>query len=357
MTMTLTAPELDAAASRSRLVVIGNGMAGARAVEEILARGGGDQFEVVVFGEEPYGNYNRILLSEVLAGSAATSEIYLNPVDWYAENDVTFHCGVRVVRVDRFARLVYGNDGSMGHYDKLVIATGSRSFSPPLEGMWQDLKTLTPGVFGFRGLDDTAEMMRHAPEHDVAVVIGGGLLGLEAARGLQNHGMQAHVVHAAPTLMNQQLDAQAGKILQRSVEKLGIKVHCNARTTAVLGETEVSGVQFADGTTIDCDMVVMTAGIRPNVELARRAGLTVERAIVVDDQMRSVDDDDVYVVGECAQHRGELYGVVAPLWEQAGVLADHITGATLKAAYHGWRIATKLKVAGVDVASMGIKEP
>ncbi|NHC12951.1 NAD(P)/FAD-dependent oxidoreductase [Motilibacter sp. E257] len=355
--MTLTAPEPTRPDTRSRLVVIGNGMAGARAVEEVLARGGGDLFAVEVFGEEPYGNYNRILLSEVLAGNAATEEIYLNPVEWYAEHGVTFHCGVRVVRVDRFAKLVYGNDGSIVRYDKLVIATGSRSFFPPLEGMWQDLKTLTPGVFGFRGLDDTAEMMRHAPDHDVAVVIGGGLLGLEAARGLQNYGMTTHVVHAAPTLMNQQLDAQAGRILQRSVEKLGITVHCNVRTTAVLGEEKVTGVRFGDGSALDCDMVVMTAGIRPNVELARRAGLTVERAIVVDDQLRSVDDDDVYVVGECAQHRGQVYGLVAPLWEQAGVLADHLTGVNPRASYHGSRVATKLKVAGVDVAAMGLKEP
>ena len=341
----------------TRLVVVGNGMAGARAVEEIVSRTRRDTFDVTVFGEEPYGNYNRIMLSEVLAGNAMTDEIFLNPIDWYSDNDVTLHAGVRVVRVDRYAKLVYSNDGQIVPYDKLILATGSRSFFPPLDGMWVDLKTLLPGVFGFRGLDDTGEMMQFARGHSTAVVIGGGLLGLEAARGLQANGMQVHVVHGSATLMNQQLDEEAGRILQRSVEKLGITVHCGARTTRVLGEDRVTGVEFADGTVLDADMVVMTAGIRPNVELARRAGLTVERAIVVDDQMRSVDDDDVYVVGECAQHRGEVYGLVAPLWEQAVVLADHISGRNPAAAYHGSRTATKLKVAGVDVAAMGIKAP
>jgi nitrite reductase (NADH) large subunit len=184
MTTTLHVPadRPPPTATRCRLVVVGNGMAGARAVEEILARGGGDTFSITVFGEEPYGNYNRIMLSEVLAGNAATEEIFLNPLDWYVENGVTLHAGVRVVRVDRFARLVYANDGQIVSYDKLILATGSRSFFPPLDGMWVDLKTLRPGVFGFRGLDDTADMLRFAEGHDTAVVIGGGLLGLEAAR-------------------------------------------------------------------------------------------------------------------------------------------------------------------------------
>ncbi len=343
--------------ARQQLVLVGNGMAGARTVEEILSRGGGEQFDILVFGEEPYGNYNRIMLSEVLAGNAATDEIFLNPVEWYAENGVTLKAGVRVVRVDRYARLVYADDGTIVRYDKLILATGSRSFFPPMDGMWLDDTTLKPGVFGFRGLNDTLEMVKHAAEHEVAVVIGGGLLGLEAARGLQGHGVTTHVVHAAPSLMNQQLDDQAASILRRSVEKLGIAVHLDVRTTTILGDEVVEGVEFANGLSLPCDMVVMTAGIRPNVGLAARAGLSVERAIVVDDQMRSVDDDSVYVVGECAQHRGEVYGLVAPLWEQAAVLADHITGSNLTSAYHGSRLATKLKVAGVDVAAMGLKAP
>jgi len=339
------------------LVVIGNGMAGARAVEEILARGGSGQFRITMFGDEPYGNYNRIMLSHVLAGEGS-DEIYLNPLEWYAENDITLHSGVRVVRVDRFARKVFADDGTVLSYDKLIIATGSRTFFPPMDGMWVDDRTLTPGVFGFRTMDDTTAMLDYARDHHSAVVIGGGLLGLEAAYGLQQHGLAVHVVQGGPVLMNQQLDEEAGAILRRVLEtKLGIQVHTGQRPSAVRSTGSVAGVVLGDGSTIDADMVVVTAGIRPNVGLGVVSGLTVERAIVVDDQMRSVDDPDIYVVGECAQHRGQVYGLVAPLWEQAAVLADHITGTDVEAAYHGSRNATKLKVAGVDVATMGIMRP
>jgi len=196
---------------RLDLVVIGNGMAGARAVEEILARGGGERFRITMFGDEPYGNYNRIMLSHVLAGQDA-DEIYLNPVDWYAENDITLHAGVRVVRVDRFARKVLADNGAVLAYDKLIIATGSRTFFPPMDGMWVDDRTLTPGVFGFRTMDDTTAMLDYARDHHSAVVIGGGLLGLEAAYGLQQHGLAVHVVQGGPVLMNQQLDEEAGAI-------------------------------------------------------------------------------------------------------------------------------------------------
>jgi nitrite reductase (NADH) large subunit len=342
----------------SRLVVVGNGMAGIRAIEEILARGGGETYDVTVFGDEPYGNYNRILLSNVLAGSDDPAEIYLNALDWYADNHIDLKAGVRVVRIDAFARVVHADDGTSMRYDKLILATGSRSFFPPMTGLWADDKTLADGVFGFRTLDDTASMIAEAATRTKAVVIGGGLLGLEAARGLQNRGLMVDVVHAGPTLMNAQLDDLAGAILRRSVESLGIGVHTGKRTTEVLvSDGRLTGIAFSDGEHLDCDMLVIAAGIRPNVGLAQRAGLTVERAIVTDDHMRSVDDDDIYVVGECAQHRGQVYGLVAPLWEQAKVLADHLTGADPRSAYHGSRIATKLKVAGVDVASMGIKAP
>ncbi|OBJ50523.1 nitrite reductase large subunit [Mycobacterium sp. 1423905.2] len=333
-------------------------MAGARAVEEILARGGGEKFAITVFGDEPYGNYNRILLSNVLAGADDAKEIYLNPLDWYAENDIDLRAGVRVVRVNPFAHLVYADDGTILRYDKLILATGSRSFFPPIEGIWQDDKTLAPGVFGFRSLDDCATMIEFAQGRSKAAVIGGGLLGLEAARGLQNRGLQTAVVQGGPALMNAQLDDQGSGILRRLVEALGIEVLTGKRTTRMLRHDGLpSAIEFTDGTQLACDMVVLAAGIRPNVGLAQRAGLTVERAIVVDDQMRSIDDDDIYVVGECAQHRGQVYGLVAPLWEQCAVLADHLTGTNPKAAYHGSRTATKLKVAGVDVAAMGVKSP
>lgn len=341
-----------------RLVVVGNGMAGIRAIEEVLARDAGETFDITVFGDEPYGNYNRILLSNVLAGSDDPAEIYLNALDWYSDNRIDLRAGVRVVRVDTFAHLVHADDGTSMRYDKLILATGSRSFFPPMKGLWADDKNLADGVYGFRTLDDTSAMIAEAGMRTKAVVIGGGLLGLEAARGLQNRGLTVDVVHAGPVLMNAQLDDLAGAILRKSVESLGIGVHTNMRTTEVfVDDGRLTGIAFADGTRLDCDMLVIAAGIRPNVGLAQRAGLTVERAIVTDDHMRSVDDDDVYVVGECAQHRGQVYGLVAPLWEQAKVLADHLTGSDPAATYHGSRVATKLKVAGVDVASMGIKAP
>ncbi|RSM70026.1 NAD(P)/FAD-dependent oxidoreductase [Kibdelosporangium aridum] len=344
-------------ATRRRLIVVGNGMAGARTVEEILRRGGGDRFEITMFGEEPYGNYNRILLSNVLSGVEDESDIFLNALDWYRDNGITLHAGRAVQRIDRFAKAVRADDGTVTRYDKLIIATGSVPFVPDIPGMRSPHRGFHQGVFRFRTIDDTRAMIRYARDHERAVVIGGGLLGLEAARGLQQHGVHVVLVHAAGHLMNQQLDGQAGAILRRSVEQLGIDVMVGARTTAILGKQSVSGIQLGDGRTVPCDMVVVAAGIRANAELAATSGLPVERGIVVDDQMRVLDEPDVYAVGECAQHRGQVYGLVAPLWEQARVLADHITGADPKAAYHGSRTATKLKVAGVDVAAMGIKEP
>ncbi|WP_099021382.1 nitrite reductase large subunit NirB [Mycolicibacterium palauense] len=362
MTATVSAGSNGHAGStaKARLVVVGNGMAGIRAIEEVLTRGGAEKYSITVFGDEPYGNYNRILLSNVLAGSDDPAEIYLNALDWYTEHEIDLRAGVRVVRIDTYAHLVYADDGTAMRYDKLILATGSRSFFPPMTGLWRDDKTLADGVFGFRTLDDTSAMIAEAATRTKAVVIGGGLLGLEAARGLQNRGLTVDVVHAGPTLMNAQLDDLAGNILRNSVEALGIGVHTEKRTTEVLVDDptgRLAGIVFSDGERLDCDMLVIAAGIRPNVGLAMRAGLTVERAIVADDHMRSVDDDDIYVVGECAQHRGQVYGLVAPLWEQARVLADHLTGTDPGAAYHGSRVATKLKVAGVDVAAMGVKTP
>ncbi|GAA1034039.1 NADPH-nitrite reductase [Virgisporangium ochraceum] len=338
-----------------RLVVIGNGMAGARTVEEVLKRT--DQFSITMFGEEPYGNYNRILLSNVLSGAEDESDIFLNSLAWYEENGIDLRAATRVERIDRHAKTVLASDGSVTHYDKLIIATGSTPFVPPIEGMRNPKRGFHQGVFTFRTIDDTRAMIRYARDHERAVVIGGGLLGLEAARGLQQYGVDVTLVHAMGHLMNTQLDVQAGGILRGSVEKIGITVELDAMTTAVVGTEKVEGVRFADGRTIPCDMVVVAAGIRPNTALAEVSGLRVERAIVVDDQLRVLDEPDIYAVGECVQHRGATYGLVAPLWEQATVLADHLTGANPDAAYHGSRTATKLKVAGVDVAAMGVTAP
>ncbi len=356
----------DSPDERRRLVVVGNGMAGARAVEEILERDGAQQFSITMLGDEPYGNYNRIMLSHVLSGEEREADIFLNTIEWYQDNDITLLAGARATRIDRFAKLVHAVDAAgarfMTPYDVLIIATGSNSFMPSMEGLrmgGEGTGPLKPGVFAFRTIDDTRAMIAYAglEHHTAAAVIGGGLLGLEAARGLQGYGLQVDVVHAGPHLMNAQVGPQAGEILRQSVEKLGIAVHLKARTTAILGEEKVTGIWLLEHPAITCDMVVVAAGIRPNVELAVTSGFTVERAIVVDDQMRTQDDDDVYAVGECVQHRGEVYGLVAPLWEQAAVLADHLTGRNLQAAYHGSRTATKLKVAGVDVASMGLQGP
>ncbi len=342
---------------KQNLVVIGNGMAGARAVEEILARGGGEIFQISMFGDEPYGNYNRILLSNVLNGSQEESEIFLNPLDWYRDNNITLHAGVRAETILRKSKVVLADDGTGEPYDKLIIATGSSSFIPPIEGLYASDGSYKEGLFVFRSIDDCREIAAYAQDRGRAVVIGGGLLGLEAARGLQKFGLEVEVVQRVGHLMNQQLDPQAGAILKSTIEKMGIRVHVNANATRALGTERVEGLVFEDGRTLSCDLVVVAAGIRPNIEIAKRSGLAVERAIVVDNQLRSISDPNIYVVGECAQHRGAVYGLVAPLWEQARVLADHITGANPNAAYHGSKVATKLKVMGVEMAAMGVSEP
>jgi nitrite reductase (NADH) large subunit len=342
---------------KHKLVMIGNGMAGARTVEEILARGGGDQFEITIFGDEPYGNYNRIMLSNVLNGSTDAEDIFLNPLTWYAEKQVKLLAGVRAREIRRLAKAVVGANGQVEHYDKLIMATGSRPFIPPIQGLTVEGGQLKAGIFVFRTLDDCRHIAEYAKKSSRAIVIGGGLLGLEAARGLQNFGLEVHVIHLADHLMNQQLDGEAGVMLRTTIEKMGIQVHLRTNTAHIYGNAAVTGVGFADGTTQECDMIVISAGIRPNVELATECGLSVERAIVVDNHLRALDDRNIYAVGECVQHRGQCYGLVAPLWEQAKVLADHITGSNREAKYFGSKIAIKLKVMGVELASMGITEP
>lgn len=341
---------------KRKLVVIGNGMAGARTVEEILARDGGAQFDITMFGDEPTGNYNRILLSNVLNGSYREDEIFLNPLDWYRENAIRLLAGTRAAGILRRARLVYAEDGTPQPYDKLIIATGSRPFVPQMEGTTMAGGSFKPGVFVFRTLEDCRRIAAYAPGKASAAVIGGGLLGLEAARGLQTFGLEVSVVHLGGHLMPQQLDADAGGILKTSMENLGVKVLLKKNTTHILGQDRVLGLRFSDGHTLECDMVVISAGIQANWEIAAGCGLPIERGILVDDQLRT-EDRDIYAVGECAQHRGQTYGLVAPLWEQAKVLADHITEKNVHAAYHGSKVATKLKVMGVEVASMGIVEP
>jgi nitrite reductase (NADH) large subunit len=345
---------------KRKLVIIGNGMAGARLAEDVLARGGRDLFDIVMFGDEPYGNYNRILLSGVLSGSHDPKDIFINPLAWYEANGVKLHAGARVAAIDRMAKRVIGANGAIESYDQLVIATGSAPFIPPLEGLCsagdEAQSAFKRGIFVFRTLDDCEAIMNYATGGKRAAVIGGGLLGLEAARGLLNLGAEVHVVHLMPHLMEIQLDAPAGAALKRSMEAIGVKVHLNKTTTAILGAGRVTGLRFNDGATLDCEMVVISAGIRPNARLARDAGLAVERGVVVNDFMACVNDPDVFAVGECAQHNGTVYGLVAPLWEQTATLADRLTGRKPDAAYKGSKVSTKLKVMGVDLTVIGDRE-
>jgi nitrite reductase (NADH) large subunit len=342
---------------KQKLVVIGNGMAGARFVEEVLARRGEACFEIVMFGDEPYGNYNRILLSSVLSRTHDPRDIFINALDWYEAHQVTLHAGVRVTAIDRATQTVHGAGGISETYDKLVIATGSRAFVPPMAGLCRaETQEWKEGLFVFRTLDDCDAIMKYAAVARRAAVIGGGLLGLEAARGLLNMGLDVHVVHLMPHLMEMQLDPPAGAVLKRTLETMGVHVHLEKLTTAIQGEERVTGLAFKDGSTLECDMVVISAGIRPNAELAKQAGLTVERGIVVGDDLACPDDPDVYAIGECAQHRGQVYGLVAPLWEQARVLADRLTGRNPQARYTGSKVSTKLKVMGIELAVMGEKE-
>jgi nitrite reductase (NADH) large subunit len=343
--------------NKQRLVVIGNGMAGARLIEDIIARGGNDKFDFVMFGDEPYGNYNRILLSSVLAGTHKPHDIFINTLAWYEQNNVRLHAGVRVTKIDKETKRVIAAGDVVEPYDKLVIATGSSPFIPPMAGLVADAEIAADqssrfkqGVFVFRTLDDCNAISHYAQNARRGVVIGGGLLGLEAARGLVNLGVETHVVHLMPHLMEVQLDKSAGAVLGRSMDELGVTIHLEKSTSGILGNGHVTGLQFKDGTTLDCDMVVISAGIRPNAQLAHDAGLKVERGIVVDDAMACEGATDIFAVGECAQHRGVVYGLVAPLWEQTAVLAERLSERNRSVTYEGSRISTKLKVMGIDLA-------
>ena len=342
--------------TKGRLVIIGNGMAGWRLVEELVTRGATDLFDIVVFDEEPYGNYNRILLSSVLAGGHKPNDIFMKPPEWYAANGIRLHSGARVLQIDRRLRQVFGAGHVVEPYDKLVLATGSSPFVPEFQGLSRDDGCYKEGVFVFRSLDDCRRIVEYAEGARTAAVIGGGLLGLEAARGLMQRGLEVHVVHLMSHLMETQLDETAGAILKQTLEGMGVQVHLEKATTGIRGSDRANGLDFGDGSWLDCDMVVVAAGIRANVALARQAGLSVERGIVVHNDLTCRNDPDVYAIGECAQHRGVTYGLVAPAWEQAQVLADVLTGLNSPANYRGSRVSTKLKVMGIDLAAMGQKE-
>jgi nitrite reductase (NADH) large subunit len=332
---------------KMKLVMVGNGMAGVRTLEELLKLAP-DLYDITVFGAEPHPNYNRILLSPVLAGEQTVDDIILNPVDWYAEHGIVLHMGKPVTKVDRQARFVETEDGTRADYDRLLLATGSTPFMLPVPG--RDL----PGVIGFRDIADVDTMIRAASAYQHAVVIGGGLLGLEAANGLMKRGMAVSVVHIGPWLMERQLDEPAARLLQKSLEEKGMCFLLQKQTSELVAGADgrVAAVRFKDGDEIPADLVVMAAGIRPNTALAESAGLHCNRGIVVTDTLQTVTDPRIYSIGECAAHRGIAYGLVAPLFEQAKVCANHLAHYGI-GRYEGSVTSTKLKVTGIDLFSAG----
>ena len=341
-----TAASVGVQNPRPKLVVVGNGMAGMRTVEELLKLAP-DLYEITVFGAEPHPNYNRILLSPVLAGEQTLSEIVLNPRQWYIENDIELRTGTKVTRIDRARRVVEADDGTVAPYDRLLLATGSNPFILPITG------TDLPGVITYRDIADTEAMIDAASHFSRAVVIGGGLLGLEAANGLRRRGMDVTVVHLMPWLMERQLDRMAAELLQRSLEAKGLAFRLEAKTEALIAgeDGRVCGVRLASGEMLAADLVVMAVGIRPNVDLAKSAGLHCDRGVVVNDTLQTFDPR-IYAIGECVAHRGQVYGLVAPLFEMAKVCANHLAGYGI-GQYAGSQLSTKLKVTGIDLFSAG----
>ncbi|MCA0996648.1 nitrite reductase large subunit NirB [Alloyangia pacifica] len=330
--------------SKQRLVIIGNGMAPGRLLEHLF-EAAPDAYDVTIFNAEPRVNYDRIMLSPVLSGEKTFEDIIIHGDAWYEGHGITLHRGEKVTGIDREARIVTGASGITAAYDKLVIATGSSPFIIPVPGH------KLPGVLAYRDLDDVDGMLRAADRGGRAVVIGGGLLGLEAAAGLKTRGMDVTVLHLMPTLMERQLDPAAGYLLQKELESRGIEVRCGANTKAILGEREVEGVELEDGTIIDASLVVMAVGIRPSVDLAREAGLEVGRGIQTDFAMRT-SDPDIFSLGECAEVDGRVYGLVAPLYQMAKVAAEHLSGVS-EAAFTHAETPTKLKVTGINLYSVG----
>jgi nitrite reductase (NADH) large subunit len=338
--------------SRKRLGIIGNGMAAGRLLDELVRRDGASEFDIAVFGEEARGSYNRILLGRVLSGSNP-EEITLKPQDWYAARGVTFHSGSRVAKVDPVSRRLETSDGETHPYDVCVFATGSSPLVPPIRGLKSDDGSPRCGVHVFRTIDDCLAIRERATPGSSAVVVGGGLLGLEAAKALCDLGLHVTVLHLDAVLMNSQLDGPAGDLLRRSIEKMGIFVRTGTSADEVLGNGHVEAVRLQAGDVIPADLVVLACGIVPRVEAAVASGIPVNRAILVNDLL-ATSVPGVYAVGECAEHDGRVYGLVQPIWDQCAVLADVLTGANPRARYRGSKVYARLKVAGLDVASFGV---
>ncbi|WP_078547803.1 nitrite reductase large subunit NirB [Litchfieldia alkalitelluris] len=329
---------------KKRLIVVGNGMAGIRCVEEII-KNDSNQFEISVFGSENHLNYNRILLSSVLQGDVSMSDITLNTEEWYNQNNIQLYRGETVVNIDKESKTVLTDKNQILPFDKLILATGSNPFILPIPG--NHLK----GVVSFRTVEDCKKIIQHSRTNQKAVVIGGGVLGLEAARGLLNMGMDVHVVHISKTIMERQLDLTAAVMLQKELESQGMKFLLEKETEAILGNEQVEAIRFKDGSIVQTALVVMAVGVRPNIDLAKKSGIETNRAILVNDSL-GTSSPDIYAVGECVEHRGIVYGLVKPLYEQGKILAKEICGLDHK-EYTGTVLSTQLKISGVDVFSAG----
>jgi nitrite reductase (NADH) large subunit len=341
--------------SKQRLAIIGNGMATGRLLDELIRRDEGNHYAITVFGEETHGCYNRILLSRIIA-QGSHHEIMLKPHDWYAERGVEFCSGTRVTKVDTAERRLTTADGGERPYDIVVFATGSAPVVPSVQELNKPGGGFKDGIFVFRTIDDCEGIRAYGRRAGNAVVVGGGLLGLEAAKGLLDRGLHVTVVQLSETLMNAQLDSIGGQMLRRAVEQMGIFVRSNRTVQAIIGENRVEAVRFDDRSRFPTDLVVFACGIRPRIEVARDAGVPVDRGILVNDIL-ATSVPGVYALGECAEHRGKVYGIVGPIWEQCEVLADVLTGSKPQARYRGSKVYTRLKVAGLEVASMGRTEP
>jgi len=337
---------------KQRLVVIGNGMAGARVVEEVLARGGAERFKIAVFSDESSGSYDRMQLADVMNGSQGESEIMQRSFAWYRENQIQLNAGQRALIVSRPTRTVYGPEGIAEQYDKLVFATGSSPYFPSLKNLFDTNGQRLSGVTGFRTLADCNTITALAAESRCVVVLGGGLLALEAARGLAGNDCEVHLIHSGPQLMSQHLDEYAGQVVKRLVERAGIHVHLNRAVRALAGKRSVSGVLFSDQTGMACEQVIVSTGLIPNTWLAYQCGLTVERGIAVNSQLCSLDDRNIHALGECAQLRDRVHGSKDAIVEQARVVAAQLVGSDPSARYRG-QPGVNMKVMGTNVASIG----
>lgn len=330
---------------KMKLLLVGNGLAGMRCLEDLLDMAP-ERYEVTVIGEEPWGNYNRIMLSPVLSGDKSIDDIMLHPHTWYSDKNIRFIAGDAAVTIDRPRKQVYTEKGLVVDYDRLILATGSKPFVPPIPG--SDLK----GVISFRDIYDVNTMLEYCKSKQNAVVIGGGLLGLEAAYGLKQRGMNVTVLHLMDRIMERQLDSRASSLLKQSIEAKGINIITQANTEQLIGEEGyVTQIKLKDGTVLDADLVVFAVGIRPNMALAQSAGLRCNRGVIVNDTMQTFDPS-IYAVGECIEHRGQTFGLVEPLWGQAFICASHLAehgSLTFKAP----TVPTQLKVSGCDVFSAG----